>query len=251
MIQLIMMETYQALSEQAAKIVANQIHQKPNSIIGFATGSTPLGLYETLVTMYQNKEISFSEIQTFNLDEYVGLRPTHPQSYFQFMMQHLFSKVDIKRDQIHFPAGVFANASRACLEFEEQLEQVGSIDLQILGIGENGHIGFNEPADAFTLNTHITGLAERTIQANARFFHDQSEVPRKAITMGIGNIMAAKKILLLADKESKSAALSALFSGTIDPNIPASILQLHPNVVVIVNKKIANYMKHVSNTLEV
>ncbi|WP_093229296.1 glucosamine-6-phosphate deaminase [Thermoflavimicrobium dichotomicum] len=234
---------YEEMSRQAAQIVARQIQQKPDSVIGFATGSTPLGLYQELVRMYHNKEVSFERIQTFNLDEYVGLAKDHPQSYYRFMWDHLFGQVGIQESQIHFPSGIFQDAKQACEEYEIQLQRIGAIDLQILGIGANGHIGFNEPSDVFVMGTHIVQLTERTIEANARFFQDKSEVPRQAITMGIGNIMKARHILLLANDESKAEAVQSLFSGVVDPRVPASILQLHPNVSVLVTSEVAYLLK--------
>ncbi|WP_245596719.1 glucosamine-6-phosphate deaminase [Shimazuella kribbensis] len=244
MIQLAIFEDYQTLSRQAAIYIADRIKQKPNTILGLATGSTPLGLYEELVSLHKAKKVNFSEVVTFNLDEYASLPKEHPQSYYYFMQQHLFSKVNIQLHNIHFPEGMFHDANHACQLYEQQLLENGPIDLQILGIGSNGHIGFNEPADRMTLQTHITDLADRTIVDNARFFNDETEVPRKAITMGIGSIMKAKTILLLANNETKTAALNALFSGVIDPNIPASILQLHENVLVFVNSDVAKHLKY-------
>ncbi len=243
MLQLIVNENYHALSKKAAQIVAKQVQEKPTAAIGFATGSTPLGLYRELIQMYQRKEVSFDRITTFNLDEYVGLTKKHSQSYYHFMWENFFSKVDIKEHQIHFPDGVYEDADAACEKYERQLEEAGGVDLQILGIGANGHIGFNEPADTFTMTTHIVELAEQTIEANSRFFADKSEVPRKAITMGIGSIMKAKSILLLASDESKAEAIRDIFTGIVDPQIPASILQLHPNVMVLVNAEAASLLQ--------
>ncbi|MCH5586450.1 glucosamine-6-phosphate deaminase [Shimazuella sp. AN120528] len=247
--QLAIFEDYQSLSRQAAKHIVDLIRKKPNAVLGLATGSTPLGLYQELVNMYKESKVDFSNVVTFNLDEYVGLPHDHPQSYYYFMRQHLFSKVNISTANIHFPRGLFEDAGKACREYEQQLQDIGRIDLQILGIGSNGHIGFNEPADRMTLETHITELTRKTITDNARFFHDSGEVPRKAITMGIGNIMRARTILLLANNDTKTAALNAMFSGVIDPNIPASILQLHENVLVFVNREVAKNLKYRSTAL--
>lgn len=249
MIQLAIYEDYQQLSSHAAKYIAKLIKKKPDTVLGLATGSTPLGLYHELVNMYEENKIDFSEVRTFNLDEYVGLSREHPQSYYYFMDQHLFSKVNIAKKNIHFPQGSFTDDDKACQKYERQLQDIGHIDLQILGIGSNGHIGFNEPADRMTLETHITDLASRTITDNARFFNDLAEVPRKAITMGIGSIMKAKTILLLANNETKTAALNAMFSGVVDPNIPASILQLHDNVLVFVSNEVAKNLKYRSTAL--
>lgn len=232
------------MSKQAAKHIADLIQKKPTAVLGLATGSTPIGLYQELVHMYKEKSINFSEVVTFNLDEYVGLEKDHPQSYYYFMDQHLFSKVNIAKKNIHFPQGLFADAQTACRKYDQQLQELGPIDLQILGIGSNGHIGFNEPADRMTLETHITKLENRTIHDNARFFEDSADVPRKALTMGIGSIMKARTILLLANNESKTSALNVLFSGVVDPNIPASILQLHQNVLVFVSSEVAKNLKY-------
>jgi glucosamine-6-phosphate deaminase len=250
-IELVVYDDYQTLSRQTAKYIAELVRKKPNTVLGLATGSTPLGLYQELVHLYNEKEIDFKDVLTFNLDEYVGLPKEHPQSYYYFMNQHLFSKVNIAKSNIHFPRGIFTDPMEACREYEKQLTEVDHIDLQILGIGSNGHIGFNEPAKRMTLDTHITDLAPRTIQDNARFFNDSNEVPRQAITMGIGSIMRAKTILLMAHKESKAEAIDAIFSGVVDPNLPASILQLHSNVLVLVNKEVANRLHYRPPTLMV
>lgn len=241
-IRLIVAEDYEELSKQAARVVAEQIAQKPNSVIGFATGSTPIGMYDQLIKMHLQDGLDFSGITTFNLDEYVGLSPDHPQSYYFFMWKQLFSKINVAKEHIHVPTGIFADPEAVCKEYEASIEKSGGIDLQILGIGVNGHIGFNEPGNALTLATHITQLAEETIQANARFFADQAEVPRQAITMGIGSIMKARRILLLANGENKAEAVQHLFSGKIDPRVPASILQLHPDVTLVLDKAAASLM---------
>ncbi len=243
MVELIVAEDYQRLSEQAAHIVARQIRNKPDSVIGFATGSTPLGLYRELVEMHRQGELSLAKVTTFNLDEYVGLSREHPQSYYRFMWENLFAHVDIEPDRIHFPAGLFTDGEAACEAYERELEAAGGIDLQILGIGANGHIGFNEPAESLTLSTHIVGLAEETRQANARFFENLAEVPREAITMGIGNIMNARAILLLASDKNKAEAVQSMLTGKVDPKVPASVLQLHPRVTVLVNAEVAAHLQ--------
>ncbi|MGD8192510.1 glucosamine-6-phosphate deaminase [Brevibacillus ginsengisoli] len=240
MIRLIVAEDYNQLSQQAAQIVAQQIKQNPASVIGFATGSTPLGLYQELVAMYQKKELSFDHITSFNLDEYIGLDRNHPQSYYRFMWDHLFSHVGVEDRRINFPPGIFQNEQSICERYEAEMAKCGGIDLQILGIGVNGHIGFNEPSDSFTLSTHIVELAEETIQANARFFDNEEEVPRYAITMGVRSIMQARSILLLASGENKAEAIQKMFTDKADPQIPASILQLHANVTLVVDKAAAS-----------
>jgi glucosamine-6-phosphate deaminase len=241
-IRLIVTEDYEELSKQAARLVAEQITQKPESVIGFATGSTPIGMYDHLIKMHQRDGLDFSKITTFNLDEYVGLSPDHPKSYCFFMWKQLFSKINVTKEHIHVPTGIFTDADAVCEQYEADIERAGGIDLQILGIGVNGHIGFNEPGESLTLATHITQLAEETIQANARFFANKNEVPRQAITMGIGSIMKARAILLLANGENKAEAVQHLFSGKIDPRVPASILQLHPDVTLVLDKKAASLL---------
>ncbi len=239
MIRLIVAEDYDQLSQKAAQLVANQLSQKPASVIGFATGSTPLGLYRELITMYQSKKVSFDQMISFNLDEYIGLSRNHPQSYYRFMWDNLFSHIGMDEKRIHFPPGIFHDQQTICHQYEEQIAQTGGIDLQILGIGVNGHIGFNEPDEVFTLPTHIVELADETIQANSRFFDNEAEVPKRAITMGIRSIMQAKSILLLANGENKAEAIQKMFTDKADPRIPASILQLHTNVTLIVDRAAA------------
>jgi len=243
MIQLYVTEDYRKLSQKAAQVVAEQIQKKPEAVIGFATGGTPMGLYEELIGKYNQGEIDFSGITTFNLDEYVGLTREHPQSYYHFMWENLFSKVNVKKENIHFPLGIFTDATAVCRQYEAQIEATGGIDLQILGIGTNGHIGFNEPADTFEISTHLVDLADETIEANARFFGDKAEVPRKAITMGVGSIMKAKSILLLASGKNKAEAVSHIYSGFVDPKVPASVLQLHPKVTLVVDKEAAQLIE--------
>lgn len=243
MIQLYVTKDYQELSELAAQIVAEQIQAKPDSIIGFATGGTPLGLYTELIRKYERGELDFSQITTFNLDEYVGLTRDHPQSYYYFMWENLFSKVNVQKENINFPSGIFTNSEEVCRQYEEVVEKAGGIDLQILGIGTNGHIGFNEPARTLEVSTHLVELAEETIEANARFFGDKSEVPRRAITMGVGSIMKSKSILLLANGKNKAEAVSHIFSGIVDPMVPATLLQLHPSVKLIVDKEAAEIIE--------
>nr|WP_206529796.1 glucosamine-6-phosphate deaminase [Brevibacillus sp. SYP-B805] len=243
MIQLIVTEDYREMSQKAAQIVADQIRNKPDAVIGFATGSTPLGLYAELIGMYDRGELDFSRITTFNLDEYVGLSREHPQSYYRFMWENLFSKINVQNERIHFPPGIFTDAEAVCSRYEEEIAEAGGIDLQILGIGTNGHIGFNEPDETYTLATHVVELAEETIEANARFFHDKAEVPRRAITMGVKSIMNARSILLLANGKSKAEAVSHICTGVVDPKVPASILQLHPHVTLLVDREAARLIE--------
>jgi len=242
MIQLIVTNDYQEMGRRAALVVADQMKRKADSVIGFATGSTPLGLYQELIKMYKSGKLDFSQMTTFNLDEYVGLTRDHPQSYYRFMWDNLFSQINVRREAVHFPDGVFENADVACQNYEKQMEQAGGIDLQILGIGRNGHIGFNEPDKSFKIATHIVDLCDDTIEANSRFFESKSEVPRKAITMGIGSIMKAKTILLLASGQKKAEAVKAIFTDRVDPEIPATVLRLHPNVIVLADREAASHI---------
>ncbi len=231
--EIIKVETYEALSEKAAEVVIKQILQKPNSVLGLATGSTPIGLYEHLIEQYKQGEISFQDVVTFNLDEYVGLDRDHDQSYYYFMQENLFKHVDMNDENINIPNGVADNLLEECERYEAKLKSHGPVDLQILGLGVNGHIGFNEPGTSFDSRTQIVQLDETTREANKRFFNSIDEVPTEAVTMGIESIMEAKEILLLAFGESKKEALDRLFSKEITEDFPASILNKHPRVTVI------------------
>lgn len=224
---------YEELSLKAAWIIAAQVIQKPDSVLGLATGSTPLGTYAQLAEWSRRGELDFSRTVTFNLDEYLGLDPSHPQSYRYFMNVHFFSKTNILPHNTHVLDGKAPDIGRECGEFEGKIQSCGGIDLQLLGIGHDGHIGFNEPGETFMGATHCTDLAEATIRANARFFDHIGQVPKQAITMGVGTIMKAEKILLLASGEDKKAILRKALFGPITPAVPASILQLHRNLTVI------------------
>ncbi len=229
-------KNYQELSRKAANIISAQIIMKPNAVLGLATGSTPEGAYEKLVEWYQKGDVDFSQITTVNLDEYKGLSGDHDQSYRYFMNKHLFNHVNIDKDSTFVPDGTIEDAEEACCAYNELLESVGPADLQLLGIGGNGHIGFNEPADTYEALTHCVALTESTIEANARFFESADDVPKFAYTMGIKNIMNAKTILLMASGESKANALYEALYGPITPKVPASVLQLHPDVLVVADE---------------
>jgi glucosamine-6-phosphate deaminase len=229
-------ETYEELSRKAASIIAAQVVLKPNSVLGLATGSTPLGTYDFLVKAYENKDLDFSEVTSVNLDEYVGLSGDNDQSYRYFMDTNLFSKINIKKENTFVPDGCAEDIKKECSEYDKLIENLGGIDIQLLGIGLDGHIGFNEPDEFFTKETHIVDLDPSTIEANARFFASKDEVPKTAITMGMGSIMNAKKILLIANGKSKEGIVKEAFFGPITPKVPASILQLHPDVTVIFSK---------------
>lgn len=233
---------YDQMSTWAAEIVAQEIKEKNDLVLGLATGSTPEGLYRLLVQMYQEGTLDFSKVITFNLDEYLGLAPTHPQSYAYFMHQHLFAHINIKAENIHLPDGLAKDLPAFCREYEEKIAAAGGIDLQILGIGRNGHIGFNEPNDYLSAGTHVVSLAEETIDANSRFFNSKDEVPRQAVTMGMGTILKAKKILLMANGKTKAEAIKGTLSGKITTKIPASFLQLHRDLTVIIDEEAASLL---------
>ena len=217
----------------AAQMIIDLIKKKPDATLGLATGSSPETTYSHLVKAYEAGEISFSKVRTVNLDEYVGVDETHPQSYRYFMDEKLFSKVNIREENTHLPNGMAEDLASECERYNEVIRALSPIDLQLLGIGHNGHIGFNEPGEFFAENTHTVELSSSTIEANSRFFSAKSDVPSRAITMGIGQIMSAKRIILLAFGEEKSAILRAALTGAVTPNCPASVLQHHPNLTVI------------------
>lgn len=235
--RIIIAENYQEMSNKAAAMVASQIILKPNSILGLATGDTPLGMYKELIKLYNNKQIDFSEAKTFNLDEYYGIGKENNQSYYYYMMKNLFNHININKENINIPNGMASDIEEECLYYEKRIKEVGGIDIQVLGIGVNGHIGFNEPDVNFEAQTHLVNLDEKTIESNSRFFQSIEEVPTKAISMGIKTIMHAKKIILLANGVSKAEAIFQTVNGKISPEIPASILQLHQDVTIIVDKE--------------
>lgn len=226
-------EDYQSMSRKAAAIIAAQIISNPTSVLGLATGSTPIGTYQQLIQWYQNGDLSFAQVQSVNLDEYCGLPETHDQSYRYFMQHNLFDHVDINNENTYVPNGMAEDIQAECNRYNQIIQKLGGIDLQLLGMGHNGHIGFNEPAPAFELGTHCVDLAESTIQANARFFASMEEVPRKALTMGIRNIMHARRILVVVSGEDKADIVLRAFHGSVTPEIPASVLQLHPDVILV------------------
>lgn len=224
---------YQELSERAAKIVIETVQIKPNAVLGLATGSTPIGLYNELIDDHAKNGTSYRKICTFNLDEYVGLEGSHPQSYLYFMRQHLFNHIDISSENTFIPNGKAEDMMKECERYEELIKEKGGIDLQILGIGQNGHIGFNEPGTSFSSRTHIIQLTESTRKANSRFFSSMDEVPTHAVTVGIQTIMESRKILLLVSGQAKMEAFKRLLSDEIDESFPASVLKLHNDVTVI------------------
>ncbi len=237
MITIIRANDYEEMSRQAANIMAAQIILKNDSVLGLATGSTPIGMYQELVRRHEAGDLDFSKVRSVNLDEYVGLERTHDQSYYYFMNDNLFKHVNIDPAQTFLPDGTNQDTEAECRRYHEVILGMGGVDMQLLGIGGNGHIGFNEPADAFAARTHCVRLTESTIKANARFFASEEDVPRYAISMGIGEIMAAKKILILASGKAKAEAIKGMVAGPVSPQMPASILQFHPDVTLVADKE--------------
>lgn len=235
-------ENYEHASRKAANLISAQILLKPDSVIGLATGSTPLGTYRCLIDWYQKGDLDFSKVQTINLDEYRGLSPENDQSYRYFMNKNLFSQVNIDLANTHVPDGMEPDADKACADYDRLMEQIGGIDLQLLGLGHNGHIGFNEPADVFAKGTNCVKLAQSTIDANARFFENKDMVPKEAYTMGIRSIMYAKKILVVACGEDKAEIVKRAFTGPITPQVPASVLQLHQDVILVGDSAALKYL---------
>lgn len=227
---------YEAMSRRAAELIAAEVARRPDCVLGLATGSTPIGAYEALAARTRRGELSFREVRTVNLDEYKGLPPTHPQSYRHFMEEHLFSQVDIDPANTHIPDGLAPDPAAECARYDALLETLGHADLQLLGLGRNGHIGFNEPGDCFEKNTHVVDLDASTIAANARFFDCPEDVPRQAITMGVGGILAARRVLLLVSGPEKAEALYQAVRGPVTPRCPASVLQRHPDVIIIADE---------------
>ena len=227
---------YDAMSRRAASIIAGEVVHNPACLLGLATGSTPEGAYKYLVDWYKQGLIRFQDVRSVNLDEYVGLAPDHDQSYRYFMQSNLFDHVDIAPENTRVPDGLTKDAKAFCAEYDAYIRARGYADMQLLGIGRNGHIGFNEPDDHFVKETHVVDLAESTIDANARFFATRDDVPKQAISMGIGAIMGAKKVLLCASGEDKADAIYSSVCGPITPKCPGSILQLHKNVVLVADE---------------
>lgn len=235
--KVIKVKNYDELSRTAATIIAGTILSKPDCLLGLATGSSPVGTYDQLVSMYEDGILDFSHVKSVNLDEYVGLDGDNDQSYRYFMNKHLFERVNIDIKNTHVPDGTNLDAASCCGNYNALLKEMGQVDLQLLGIGPNGHIGFNEPDDHFETETHCVDLTETTIQANKRFFASEADVPRKAYSMGIGNIMNAKTVLLVANGKNKAKALAAAINGPVTPSCPASILQFHPNAIIVADEE--------------
>ena len=229
-------KNYDEMSRKAANIISAQIILKPESVLGLATGSSPIGTYKQLIEWYNKGDLDFSQIRSINLDEYKGLPADNDQSYAYFMRHNLFDHVNIKSVNTFIPNGMEADVEKECSRYNAIIRSMGGIDLQLLGIGNNGHIGFNEPSDSFAKETHCVDLTESTINANSRLFDSVDEVPRQAYTMGIGTIMAAKQVLIVVSGEDKAQIVRDAFFGPVTPEVPASILQFHPNAVAIVDE---------------
>ena len=228
-----MTKDYDSMSIKAASIIASQVVLKPDCILGLATGSTPVGLYKELIARYESGELDFSAVKTVNLDEYVGLPGDHDQSYRYFMNTNLFDHINIDKANTNVPNGLAEDAEAEGKRYDELMDSMGRIDIQLLGMGHNGHIGFNEPDSFFPMGTHAVDLQESTINANSRFFESIDEVPRRAITMGIGSIMKAKSVLVVVSGEGKADIVAKAFAGPVTPDVPASILQMHPDVTLV------------------
>lgn len=234
---------YNAMSRRAAAVIAAQVVSRPDCVLGLATGSTPIGAYRQLVEWYRQGDLSFAEVRSVNLDEYVGLAPTHDQSYRYFMQTNLFDHVNIVPENTNVPSGLADDPAAECARYEKVVRDLGYADLQLLGLGRNGHIGFNEPGAEFPVTTHLVDLTQSTIEANARFFASENDVPRQALTMGIGTIMHARKILVVASGADKAEAVRRTVQGPVTPEVPASILQLHPDVTLICDEAALSGLK--------
>lgn len=234
---------YNDMSRKAANILSAQVIMKPNCVLGLATGSTPVGTYAQLVEWYNKGDLDFSNVTTVNLDEYKGLNRENDQSYYYFMNEHLFSKVNVNHERTFLPDGTEKDSEKACADYNQIIEDVGGVDLQLLGLGHNGHIGFNEPGDVFKAKTHCVDLTETTIKANQRFFASIDDVPRQAYTMGIQTIMQARKILVVVSGEDKAGIVKEAFFGPITPRVQASVLQLHPDVTVVADEAALSLVK--------
>lgn len=233
--RIIEVESYEKMSKLAAEIIGGQVLLKPDCVLGLATGSSPIGAYEELAAACEQGILDFSKVRTVNLDEYCGLAPDNPQSYRYFMNKNLFDRVNVDKANTHLPDGCAAGMEEECARYEALVESLGWPDLQLLGIGQNGHIGFNEPSEDFPTRVHTVKLTESTIQANSRLFEKKEDVPTMAVTMGIGAIMKAKRVLLIAGADKK-AIVEKAFHGPVTPQVPASILQLHRDAAVILSK---------------
>jgi len=240
---LIIVENYDEISKLAAINIKDVINKKPNAVLGLATGSTPMGTYKELIKMNKENEVDFSKVTTVNLDEYIGLSENDAQSYRYFMNENLFNQINIKKENTFVPNGLAKDIDEETKNYDKRIDELGGIDIQFLGIGANGHIAFNEPSDILISGTHLTELAQSTIDANSRFFNSIDEVPKTAISMGLGQIMKSKKIILLAHGKEKANAIKEALSGKITTKNPATMLQMHKDVTIIIDNTIASLIK--------
>ncbi|NGY70106.1 glucosamine-6-phosphate deaminase [Priestia megaterium] len=238
----IVTENYEEMSYIAAQETAKFIRENPKLVLGLSTGGTPLGTYQELIKLHEKEKLDFSQVVTFNLDEYIGLEPNHPQSYTRYTWDNFLSKVNIQKQNVHIPPGIFNDDKQVLKEYDQKMLEAGGIDVQVLGVGGNGHIGFNEPSELLNSHTHIASLTDKTIKDNARFFSNIEEVPRKAIAMGVGSILKAKHIIFIANGSEKADAVKKTFNGRITTDCPSSLLQLHANLTVILDKKAAKLL---------
>ncbi|HUX00614.1 MAG TPA: glucosamine-6-phosphate deaminase [Phycisphaerae bacterium] len=241
--EVVICKTYDALSRKAAAVVADTVRAKPKAVLGFATGSSPLGLYKELIRLHKEEGLDFSKVTTFNLDEYVGLPADHPQSYWHFMHENLFNHINVPKKKVHVPAGTSKDHAAFCAQYEKWIQEAGDIDVQILGIGSDGHIAFNEPGSSLGSRTRVVTLTEQTIDDNARFFEKRDDVPRHAISMGVGTVLEARKLVMVVNGKSKAPALAAAIEGPVTCMITASALQLHPDPIVFADEEAAGQLK--------
>jgi len=237
--RVLIVKNYDEMSKEAAKIVKSRLEQKPDLVLGLATGSTPLGLYQELIRMHKENSLSFAKVRTFNLDEYLGLKPDNDQSYHYFMFENLFKHIDVPRENIYIPDGLANDPEKFCQWYEDEIEKAGGLDLQVVGIGRDGHIGFNEPGSSLASRTRVKSLDEGTIKDNSRFFAKPEEVPHFAITMGVGTILESKEILFLANGAGKSEIVARAIEGPVTSQVTASILQIHPKAIAILDEAAA------------
>jgi glucosamine-6-phosphate deaminase len=241
--EMILQPDAEAASKVAARLVANVVRKKPDAVLGMATGSTPLGLYRELIRLHREEGLDFSRVTTFNLDEYIGLPPEHPQSYHHYMQENVFAHLNVPQDRIHLPDGMTRDVPAFCSEYEERIRKAGGIDVQILGIGSDGHVGFNEPTSSLASRTRIKTLTPETLEDNARFFDSPEEQPHHVITMGIGTILDARQVVMLAFGEKKAEAVAGMVEGPITASLPASALQFHTRTHVFLDEAASSRLK--------